>query len=137
MTNFDPKLIVPASKSAEFSGTDTARTAKHILLDGISNQIALFKDPKKEGRRWFQVGKTEVAISLRVNNKPLAILGTETKVAVPIDQFEAAMGYYKEEIEKGTLDAKLAEADKGIATRREKMKQTRATRKQEKEQKPA
>ncbi|GFE72395.1 hypothetical protein [Novosphingobium sp. TCA1] len=131
---FNPSMIVPASKSKEFNATpDEKRTAKTILIDGIKRQIELSKDVKAEGKRWFVVGKEETAISLRVNNKPIKIVGEETKVTVPNEHFEAAMTHYKAEIEKGAFDAQLADADKAITARRTKLKATRAANKAAKE----
>ncbi|MCW2412920.1 MULTISPECIES: hypothetical protein [unclassified Sphingobium] len=125
MTKFNPSMIVPVSKSVEFSGEEQGRTAKHILLEGIDNQIALYKEPTKNGRRWFTIGKEEVSLTLRVNNKALPLLGTETKVAVPLAHFEDAMLHFKAQVEAGEMDAALATADEGIATRRSKMRETR------------
>lgn len=128
MANFNPSMIVPVSKSAEFAAEDNGRTAKHILLEGIDNQIALYKEPTKNGRRWFTIGKQEVSLTLRVNNKAFPLLGEETKVAVPIAHFEDAMLHFKSEVEKGAFDKALVTADEGIATRKEKLRATRAAK---------
>jgi hypothetical protein len=134
---FNPAMIVPASKSKEFNASpDEKRSAKTILLDGIKRQIELSKDVKAEGKRWFTVGKTETALTLRVNNKPLKINGEETKVVVPTEHFEAAMEHFAKQVETGAFDDVLVEADKGITARREKLKKTRAANKAAKE-KPA
>ena len=133
MATFNPSMIVPASKSAEFAKAgEQGRSAKSILLDGIAKQIKLFSNPKEDGRRWFVLGQKECAITLRVNNKPIKLVGNETKVVVPVDQFEAAMNHFKAEVEKGSFNAQLEEADKGIATRRDKLRETRASKKAEK-----
>lgn len=130
MANFNPNMIVPAAKSSEFAKAgEQGRTAKAILIDGINKQIELWKKPNEAGRRWFQVGQKEVCLTLRVNNKPLPIVGNETKVVVPMDHFEAAMAHLKGLVEKGDMDAVLAEADKGITARREKLRETRASNK--------
>lgn len=132
MATFNPAMIVSAAKSAEFAGEgEQGRNAKAILLDGIAKQIELFKNPLQDGRRWFSVGKTEVAITLRVNNKPLPIMGTETKVVVPLAHFEEAMLHFKQQVEKGQMDDALKDADEGISTRREKLRATRAEKKGE------
>ncbi len=130
MAAFNPSMIVPASKSNEFAqSAQSERSAKTILLEGIERQVKLYKDPKADGRRWFTVGEKEIAISLRVNNKPLPIVGTETKVAVPVAHFEDAMKHFASEVKAGKFDAALADADKAIASRREKLRKTRASRK--------
>jgi len=130
MVAFNPSMIVPVAKSAEFaSDNGQERNAKSILLDGITKQIALFKNPSENGRRWFTIGKTETKITLRVNNQPIKIVGDETSVVVPSEHFEAAMNHYAKEIKDGKMDAALVEADKGIATRREKLRNTREEKK--------
>lgn len=130
MAAFTPNMIVPAAKSAEFSlEGGQERTAKLILLEGITKQIALFKKPTENGRRWFTIGKSEVCLTLRVNNKPIKIVGDETKVVVPLEHFEPAMEHFVKQIESGAMDAALKEADKGIATRREKLRNTREAKK--------
>lgn len=134
MAAFNPAMIVPASKSKEFNAApDAKRTARIILLDGITRQIELHKNVNADGKRWFVVGKEEVALTLRVNNKPIKIVGEETKVVVPADQFSAAMEHFSKEVEKGSFNAQLAEADKAIDARRTKLKATRAANRAAKE----
>jgi hypothetical protein len=129
MANFDPKLLVPASKSKEFNGAAVTKTPKSILAAGIDKQIALFKKPSEEGRRWFTLGDKEVAIRLKFANKAIPLAGNEDTVVVPRDQFEGAMLYLKGEAEKGAYDAPLAELAKGREDRTNKMRATRAAKK--------
>ncbi|MEV5031005.1 hypothetical protein MRBLMC3_000159 [Sphingobium sp. LMC3-1-1.1] len=130
MTAFNPSMIKPASKSTEFAAAvETERSAKTILLEGIAKQIKLFDNPKEDGRRWFTMGQKEVCLTLRVNNKPIKLVGDETKVVVPVEQFGAAMDHFKAEVEKGSFGTQLEEADKGMNVRREKLRTTRAANK--------
>jgi hypothetical protein len=131
MTTFNPSILKPASKSIEFSAvaSSTKRTPKDVLLAGIGNQLTLFKEPKKDGRRWFQSGKSETAFSIRYSNKALVLVENETKVVVPTAQFEGALAYYKGEVIKGTFDLQLAELAKGVDARKVKMAVTRAAKK--------
>ena len=130
MTTFSPSMIKPASKSTEFAATvETERSAKTILLEGIAKQIKLFDNPKEDGRRWFTMGQKEVCVTLRVNNKPIKLVGDETKVVVPVDQFGAAMEHFKAEVEKGSFKTQLEEADAGMNARREKLRKTRSEKK--------
>lgn len=127
---FSPNMIVPASKSTEFSqASSQERTAKTALLEGIERQVQLYKDPTSSGRRWFAVGQKEIAISLRVSNQQLKIVGDETKVAVPIAHFEDAMKHFAKEVRDGKFDTQLVEADKAMVARREKIRKTRAANK--------
>jgi hypothetical protein len=131
MTTFNASVIRPASKSVEFalSSTPGKRTPKEVLLLGIAKQIALFKEPKLEGRRWFKAGKSEMAFTLRYSNKPLVLVDDETQVVVPTEQFEAAMKYYQGEVTKGTFDAQLEKLGLLVDARKLKMAKTRAANK--------
>lgn len=137
MPAFNASLIKPASKSAEFNKTNNTRAAKDVLLAAIDGQLALYKDPKAEGRRWFTVGKSETLLTLRYGNKALVLKDGETSVTVPNDQFEGAMAYFKDQVGKDAYKDQLAELEKGRAARTDKMRQTRQQRKAEKEAKPA
>lgn len=133
MTTFNPSMIVAASKSTEFAGErESKRSAKNILLDGIKKQVELFANPATEGRRWFTLGTKEVALTLRVQNKPLKLLGDETKVVVPVDQFKAAMEHFAKEVNADKFKAQLEEADKAMKARKAKMASTRAANKEKK-----
>lgn len=131
MAQFNPSAIKPASKSAEFSKAAGQRSARDVLLAGIDSQVALFKDPKAEGRRWFTAGQKEIAFSLRYSNRALVLVDGEKQVVVPTDQFEAALTYYKGEVGKGVFDAQLAEMAKAVDARKDKMRATRAGKKAE------
>lgn len=130
MANFNPAMILPASKSTEFAeGANQERTAKAILLDGIKRQLDFYANPSKEGRRWFTLGQKEVALTLRIGNKPLKLNGEETKVVVPTEHFSAAMKHFASEVEKGSFDAQLKDAEKAMGERKEKLRKTRASKK--------
>jgi hypothetical protein len=134
MSKFNPALIKPASQSTEFAvEPDAKRTAKVILLEGIDKQKALFADPKLDGRRWFTVGKVEVAISLKVANRPLKLIGDEVRVAVPLANFDDAMAFYKAEVEAGKFDEQLTTLDGLREARTNKLRATRAEKKAAKE----
>ena len=129
MTKFDPKFIVPASASKEFQGEKIKRTAKDVLLDGIKRQLELFTDPKADGRRWFTVGKQEVALSLRVGNKPLKLVGEETKVVVPLAMFEEAMKHFSDRATAGEFDPQLVSIGAAMESRSVKISASRAAKK--------
>lgn len=132
MANFNPSMIVPVSKSAEFAAFEQGRTAKTILIEGIAKQVKLFRNPKEDGRRWFTLGQKEVALTLRIGNKPLKLSGEETKVAVPVEHFEGAMQHFKSRVEAGDFDAQLTVAEKAMEDRRTKLRTTRANNKKAK-----
>lgn len=133
MASFNPSAIVPASKSAEFgAGATKQRDPKAVLTASIDHQLALFKDPKADGKRWFTAGKSEIAFTIRYANKALVLVDNEQKVVVPTGQFEAALTYYKAEAAKGTFDAQLGELAKSVEARGEKMRATRVANKAKK-----
>lgn len=133
MAAFNPNALKPASQVEEFAKEGNApRTAKAVVLDGIKKQLALFKDPTAEGRRWFTSGKTHTAFTIRVSNKPLKLKGEETKLAVETKEFEAALDYFAKEIEAGKFDQQLDAATVAMEARKTKMKATRAAKNEEK-----
>lgn len=129
MAAFNPAAIKPASKSTEFGQTGNTRAAKDVLLAAIDAQLALYKDPKTEGRRWFTIGKSETMLTLRYGNKALVLKDGEKSVVVPNDQFEPAMAYFKEQVGKEAYADQLTELEKGRAARTDKMRATRAEKK--------
>jgi hypothetical protein len=131
MATFNPAAIKPASKSTEFGQSGNTRAAKDVLLAGIDAQLALYKDVSAEGRRWFTVGKSETLVTLRYGNKALVLKDGEKSVTVPNDQFEGAMAYFKDQVTKDVYKDQLAELEKGRADRTNKMRETRAAKKQE------
>lgn len=135
MATFNPTAIRPASKSTEFGQSGKIRAAKDVLLAGIDGQLALYKDAKAEGRRWFNVGKSETLVTLRYGNKALVLKDGEKSVTVPNDQFEGALAYFKDQVSKDVFRDQLAELEKARADRTNKMRETRAAKKAE--QKPA
>lgn len=129
MTKFNPTSLKSVSAVADLAKTGTAmRSAKDVVIAGIEKQLALFADPKAEGKRWFRSGATDTAFSIRYSNRPLKLRGEENQLAVPTAQFKDAMAYYVEEVKSGKFDAQLAELEKGIAARSEKMRATRASK---------
>jgi hypothetical protein len=131
MAAFNPAAIKPASKSTEFNKANNTRAAKDVLLAGIDGQLALYKDPKAEGRRWFTVGKTETLLTLRYGNKALVLKDGETSVTFLNDQFEGAMAYYKDLVSRDAFKDQLAELEQSRSARTDKMRETRAAKKQE------
>ncbi|WP_242152556.1 hypothetical protein [Sphingomonas sp. BAUL-RG-20F-R05-02] len=130
MAAFDPKNLKPAHTVAEFADSaQSQRTAKAVVLDGIKKQLALFKDPRVEGRRWFTSGASHTAFTIRVANKPLKLSGEETKLAVETKDFEAALDYFAKEIAAGKLDEQLNAATGAMEARKDKMRTTRAAKK--------
>ena len=126
---FSPAMIVSLAKSAEFASAAPERTPRTLLLEGIDKQIELFKKPSADGRRWFTMGQKEVAISLRVANKPLKLIGDDVKVVVPLEHFEAAMQHFKAEAEQGVFDPQLDGLGQMMDARRTKLREVRASKK--------
>lgn len=129
MAAFNPAMLVPASKSTEFNKLPGTRSAKATLLASIDNQLKLFKDPKADGRRWFQSGKTETAFTLRYGNKALILKDGEKQLVVPTADFEAAMTYFKGEVEADKFADQLTELEAAGQAKSAKMRKTREEKK--------
>jgi len=124
---FNPTALKSVSSVADLDAKGK-RTAKATVLEGIKKQLALFADPKAEGRRWFRSGATDTAFSVRYGASLLKLKGEETQLAVETKLFVEAMGYFAAEVEKGTFDAQLNELEKGREARVAKMRSTRAAK---------
>ncbi|NML04290.1 hypothetical protein [Sphingomonas sp. G-3-2-10] len=133
---FDPKNLIPASQVAAFDKSGGQRTTKQVALDNIKKQIALFKDPKAEGKRNFKTEGDRTAFSIRINNTAMVletadVKGTKVEVkemTAPNADFEAALNYYAGRIEKGDFDAQLKLLGDKREARSAKMKETRAAK---------
>lgn len=130
MATFNPAAIKTASKSAEFNKQGNSRSAKDVLLAGIDQQLKLFKDVKAEGKRWFTVGKSETLLTLRYGNRALVLKDGEKSVTVPNDQFEGAMAYFKDQVQKDAFIDQLSELEKSRTERTDKMRATRKAKKE-------
>ena len=125
---FNPTALKSVAAVADLSATGK-RTARDVVLDGIKAQLALFAEPKKEGRRWFRSGATDTAFSLRYGNTALKLRGDEQQLAVETKSFPDAMNYFADEVKAGKFDKQLAELEKARAARTDKMRATRAEKK--------
>lgn len=129
MATFNPNIIKAASKSVEFGEQRNVRSAKDVVLQGISRQLELFKDAKAEGKRWFVIGKSETLLTIRYSNKALVLKDGEKQVAIPNGQLEAALEYFKGEVAADKYADQLAVMEKANEGRRDKMRATRAAKK--------
>jgi hypothetical protein len=139
---FDPKNLVPVSAVAALAGVVGQRTTKAVALDNIKKQIELI-DPKRDGKRSFwdttKEGKksytgqgSHVAFTIRVGNQALKLQGDITELAVPKADFRAALEHFAKEIDAGKMDQQLAALDGKRAARTDKMRSTRAGKKEQK-----
>ena len=126
---FNPSAFKSVSSVADLKET-AKRSARDVVLAAIDRQIALFDDPKADGRRWFKSGATHTAFSIRYANTPLKLKGEETQLAVETQLFKDAMVYFAEEIAKGKMDEQLNALEKNRMARTEKARTTRAAKKQ-------
>ncbi|MGA1852606.1 hypothetical protein VH570_17375 [Sphingobium sp. HT1-2] len=124
---FNPNALKSVSAVGDLSKTGK-RTARDVVLEAIKTQIALFNDPKKDGRRWFRSGACDTAFSIRYGNSALKLRGDETQLAVETKAFPEAMAYFADEIGKGAFDAQLDALEKARAARTDKMRETRKSK---------
>ena len=128
---FNVAALKSVSAIADLSDNKAKRTAKATVLEGIKNQLVLFADPKKEGRRWFRSGASDTAFSLKYGTTALKLKGEETQLAVETKLFPEAMAYFQSEVEKGKFDEQLSVLEKARGDRTDKMRATRAAKKVE------
>lgn len=121
---FNPTALKSVSAVADLTTTGK-RTARDVVLEAIKMQLALFAEPKKEGRRWFRSGANDTAFSIRYANTALKLRGDETQLAVETKSFPDALNYFADEISKGKFDAQLIELEAARAKRTDKMRETR------------
>ncbi|WP_454883975.1 hypothetical protein [Sphingomonas oryzagri] len=125
---FNPTALKSVASVADLSDNKGKRSAKATVLEGIKSQLALFADPKAEGRRWFRSGATDTAFQLKYGTTALKLKGDETQLAVETKLFPEAMAYFSAEVEKGKFDDQLAVLEKARAARTDKMRATRAAK---------
>ncbi len=121
------KTVKPASQFADFqkAGNRTPKTAAEVVAAAIDKQIELFKAPKTEGRRWFEVKGENVAFSIRYANSPLKLVGDETVAVVPKAQFVDVMQSIKADVQKGEFKAELDAQEARVRQRSASMAETR------------
>lgn len=124
---FNPTALKSVSAVADLTTTGK-RSARDVVLEAIKTQIALFNEPKKEGRRWFRSGASDTAFSIRYANTALKLKGEETQLAVETKMFPEALAYFADEIGKGKFDQQLEALEKARAARTEKMRETRKSK---------
>lgn len=124
---FNPTALKSVSAVADLTTTGK-RSARDVVLEAIKTQIALFNEPKKEGRRWFRSGANDTAFSIRYANTALKLKGEETQLAVETKLFPEALAYFADEIGKGKFDQQLEVLEKARAARTEKMRATRKSK---------
>lgn len=127
---FNPTALKSVASVADLSDNKGKRTAKATVLEGIKAQLALFADPKAEGRRWFRSGATDTAFSVKYGTTALKLKGEETQLAVETKLFPEAMAYFSAEVEKGKFDDQLSVLEKARAARTDKMRATRQAKKE-------
>ncbi|WP_343546599.1 hypothetical protein [Sphingobium yanoikuyae] len=124
---FNPTALKSVSAVADLTTTGK-RSARDVVLEAIKTQIALFNEPKKEGRRWFRSGANDTAFSIRYANTALKLKDEETQLAVETKLFPEALAYFADEIGKGKFDQQLEALEKARAARTEKMRETRKSK---------
>ena len=124
---FNPTALKSVAAVADLNKTGK-RNARDVVLEAIKTQIALFNEPKKEGRRWFRSGATDTAFSIRYANTALKLKGEETQLAVETKLFPEALAYFADEIGKGKFDEQLTMLEKARTARTEKMRETRKSK---------
>ncbi|PNU04592.1 hypothetical protein [Novosphingobium guangzhouense] len=112
------KIAKPASTVEGFKGAVRAqKTAAEVVAAAIDKQIELFKAPRSEGRRWFEVKGDQVGFVIRYANSPLKLVGTESKLVVPKDQFVEVLTAIKADVVKGSFKDQLEAGEAKVRQR--------------------
>lgn len=121
------KAVKPASSVAAFAkgNARVPKSASSVVSGAITKQIELFKAPKTEGRRWFEVIGDEVGFSIRYANSPIKLVGDETRVVVPKAQFVEVLEAIKADVDKGAFKDQLALQEEKVRKRSMTMSETR------------
>lgn len=141
MARFDPKLLVPAQETPEFSKIAATRSVQQVALDNIERMRVEFpqvqKGEKSERKPSFKIAGDKVAFTIRVNNSAIVlervkVRDTEIDVkemSVPTANFMDALTYYADRIRSGEYDAQLTSLSEKRDARTSKMRSTRAAKK--------
>lgn len=141
MARFDPKLLVPAQQTPEFSKAAATRSVQQVALDNIERMRAEFpqvqKGEKLERKPSFKVAGDKVAFTIRVNNSALVLERVKVRdtdidvkeMSVPTANFMDALTYYADRIRSGEYDAQLTSLSEKRDARTSKMRSTRAAKK--------
>lgn len=121
------KTVKPVGEFSDFkkAGNRVTKTAVDVVAAAIDKQIELFKAPRTEGRRWFEIKGENVAFSIRYANSPLKLVGEEKTVVVPKAQFVDVLQAIKADIIKGEFKAQLDAGEASVRKRSASMAETR------------
>lgn len=139
MAKFDPKMLVPALPAAADANK---RSTKDVVLANINKmKEQLAAGDGAEGKKNFKpVEGNRIEFTIRVSNTPLVlervkVQDTDVEVSamtVPTANFVEALDYYADRIKAGEYDAQLAAMTEKRTARTDKLKQTRAEKKEQK-----
>jgi hypothetical protein len=139
MSKFSPAMLVPAIAADKGSA---ARSAKDVALANINKMKEQFAAGEgAEGKINFRpVDGGRLAFTIRVSNTPLVLERTKVEdtevevreMTVPAANFKDALDYYSDRIKAGEYDAQLATLTDKKAARTDKLRATRASKKEAK-----
>lgn len=125
------KAVTPAREVQDFakSAGSQAKSASQVVADAIDKQIELFKKPKDEGRRWFEIKGDKVGFSIRYANSPLKLVEEERVVVVSKAQFVEVLEAIKVDVLAGAFKDQLDAAEANVRKRSAKMAESRKRKK--------
>ena len=113
------KNIVKAVEGSDFTASGKS-SPRERFASNLKTQIALFKEPKKEGKRHFEVKGESVKFTARLGNMAVELLPGKKAVVIPSKDFPAVLEAIVEDVEKGQMDAQLNKIAENYSQRRKK-----------------
>lgn len=115
------KQIVKSVEGSDFSSSSKA-TPRERFIGNLRNQLALFKDNKKEGKRHFETKGEQTKFTARMGNMTVELLSGKRDVLIPTKEFAAVIEGVIGDVEKGEFDAALNKIAANYSSRRKPAK---------------
>lgn len=113
------KQLAKSVEGSEFSASGKSSPRERFTAN-LSAQLAMFKDPKVEGKRHFEVKGENVKFVARMGNMAVELVQGKRAVVFPKAQFAAILEAIVADVEKGSFDEQLNKIAENYSQRRKK-----------------
>lgn len=115
------KQVVKSVEGSDFSSSSKATPCERFV-GNLRNQLALFKDSRKEGKRHFETKGDQTKFTARMGNMTVELLPGKRDVLIPTKEFAAVIEGVVADVEKGEFDAALNKIAANYSSRRKPAK---------------